>query len=113
MFFFIGLILFLEKNQFIFEIIFFRKKEANISETYETIRHLLSRDEVYLIKEIKLRFFFLLNLKDYLLPFYISRSWINRYFYFAEPGPITNNDFLCKHGGLRFIFKKIFFFSKI
>jgi ubiquitin carboxyl-terminal hydrolase 20/33 len=38
-------------------------------------------------------------LKDYLLPFYISRSWINRFFYFAEPGPITNNDFLCKHGG--------------
>ncbi|CAF1116313.1 unnamed protein product [Adineta ricciae] len=63
-------------------VLFYRKKEANISETYETIRHLLAKDQ------------------DYLLPFYISRSWINRFFYVAEPGPITNNDFLCKHGGV-------------
>ncbi|UJR24742.1 hypothetical protein I4U23_006116 [Adineta vaga] len=63
-------------------VLFYRKKESNYSETYETIRHLLSRDQ------------------DYLLPFYISRSWINRFFYVAEPGPITNNDFLCKHGGV-------------
>ncbi|CAF1020545.1 unnamed protein product [Rotaria sordida] len=63
-------------------VLFYRKKEPNISETYEAIRHLLARDQ------------------DYLLPFYISRSWINRFFYFAEPGPITNNDFLCKHGGV-------------
>ncbi|CAF1317555.1 unnamed protein product [Adineta steineri] len=64
-------------------VLFYRKKESNITtEKYETIRHLLSRDQ------------------EYLLPFYISRSWINRLFYFAEPGPITNNDFLCKHGGV-------------
>ncbi|CAM4976055.1 unnamed protein product [Rotaria socialis] len=64
-------------------VLFYRKKEPNISETYETIRHLMSRDQ------------------DSLLSFYISRSWINRLFYFAEPGPITNNDFLCKHGGVQ------------
>jgi len=31
---------------FSFSFVFFRKKEANISETYEQIRHLLSRDQV-------------------------------------------------------------------
>jgi len=63
-------------------VLFYRKKEFNISETYETVRHLLSTDE------------------DNLLPYYISRYWINRLFYFAEPGPISNEDFLCKHGGV-------------
>ena len=77
-----SLILFSRRDKTIsFCSFFFRKKESNNIESYETIRHLLSRDE------------------DSLLPVDISRSWINRFFYFAEPGPITNNDFLCKHGG--------------
>ncbi|CAF0839849.1 unnamed protein product [Didymodactylos carnosus] len=63
-------------------ILFYRKKESNITDTYDNIRHLLDNDQ------------------NRLLPFYISKSWINRLFYFAEPGPITNNDFLCKHGGV-------------
>ncbi|XP_044288243.1 ubiquitin carboxyl-terminal hydrolase 33 isoform X1 [Varanus komodoensis] len=35
-----------------------------------------------------------------LLQFYISRQWLNKYRTFAEPGPISNNDFLCVHGGV-------------
>lgn len=34
-----------------------------------------------------------------LLQFYISRQWLNKFKTFAEPGPISNNDFLCSHGG--------------
>lgn len=79
----------------------FRKKESNLSETYETIRHLLSTDEVRSttkgdsLTSIVRSFV----LQDNLLPYYISRYWINRLFYFAEPGGISNEDFLCKHGG--------------
>ncbi|XP_038267977.1 LOW QUALITY PROTEIN: ubiquitin carboxyl-terminal hydrolase 33 [Dermochelys coriacea] len=35
-----------------------------------------------------------------LLQFYISRQWLNKFKTFAEPGPISNNDFLCMHGGV-------------
>ncbi|XP_053103903.1 ubiquitin carboxyl-terminal hydrolase 33 isoform X1 [Hemicordylus capensis] len=35
-----------------------------------------------------------------LLQFYISRQWLNKFRTFAEPGPISNNDFLCMHGGV-------------
>ncbi|XP_072275606.1 ubiquitin carboxyl-terminal hydrolase 33 isoform X2 [Pyxicephalus adspersus] len=43
----------------------------------------------------------LLNLTEpSLLQFYISRQWLNRFKTFAEPGPISNNDFLCAHGGV-------------
>ncbi|XP_073213388.1 ubiquitin carboxyl-terminal hydrolase 33 isoform X6 [Lepidochelys kempii] len=35
-----------------------------------------------------------------LLQFYISRQWLNKFKTFAEPGPISNNDFLCMHGGM-------------
>ncbi|GFR88125.1 ubiquitin carboxyl-terminal hydrolase 20, partial [Elysia marginata] len=33
-----------------------------------------------------------------ILRFYISKQWMSRFHTFAEPGPITNSDFLCKHG---------------
>jgi ubiquitin carboxyl-terminal hydrolase 20/33 len=33
-----------------------------------------------------------------LLHYYISRAWLYRLETFAEPGPITNHDFLCSHG---------------
>ncbi|KAM8929978.1 ubiquitin carboxyl-terminal hydrolase 33 isoform 2-T2 [Pelodytes ibericus] len=43
----------------------------------------------------------LLNMMESsLLQFYISRQWLNRFKTFAESGPITNNDFLCVHGGV-------------
>ncbi|XP_076455009.1 ubiquitin carboxyl-terminal hydrolase 20-like [Babylonia areolata] len=35
-----------------------------------------------------------------LMQFYVSKQWINRFNTFAEPGPISNRDFLCKHGGV-------------
>ncbi|XP_043914565.1 ubiquitin carboxyl-terminal hydrolase 20 isoform X2 [Protopterus annectens] len=35
-----------------------------------------------------------------LLQFYISREWLNKFNTFAEPGPITNHNFLCTHGGI-------------
>ncbi|KAG7495213.1 ubiquitin carboxyl-terminal hydrolase 33 isoform X1 [Solea senegalensis] len=35
-----------------------------------------------------------------LLQFYISRQWFNKFKTFAEPGPISNDDFLCLHGGV-------------
>ncbi|XP_037071272.1 ubiquitin carboxyl-terminal hydrolase 20-like [Pollicipes pollicipes] len=35
-----------------------------------------------------------------LLPYYVSRQWINKFNTFAEPGPIDNTDFLCRHGGV-------------
>ncbi|XP_059175992.1 ubiquitin carboxyl-terminal hydrolase 20-like [Physella acuta] len=35
-----------------------------------------------------------------ILRFYISKQWMSRFNTFAEPGPITNKDFLCKHGGV-------------
>lgn len=42
----------------------------------------------------------LLNMMEpSLLQFYISRQWLNKFKTFAEPGPISNNDFLCIHGG--------------
>ncbi|KAB5579779.1 hypothetical protein PHYPO_G00198900 [Pangasianodon hypophthalmus] len=35
-----------------------------------------------------------------LLQFYVSRQWLNKFRTFAEPGPISNRDFLCAHGGV-------------
>ncbi|MEJ1276880.1 ubiquitin specific peptidase 33 [Cricetulus griseus] len=35
-----------------------------------------------------------------LLQFYVSRQWLHKFKTFAEPGPISNNDFLCVHGGI-------------
>nr|XP_057918111.1 ubiquitin carboxyl-terminal hydrolase 33 [Doryrhamphus excisus] len=43
----------------------------------------------------------LLNMMEpSLLQFYISRQWLNKFRTFAEPGPISNDDFLCSHGGV-------------
>uniref|UniRef100_A0A8C5V7E3 Ubiquitin carboxyl-terminal hydrolase n=1 Tax=Microcebus murinus TaxID=30608 RepID=A0A8C5V7E3_MICMU len=35
-----------------------------------------------------------------LLRFYVSREWLNKFNTFTEPGPITNQTFLCSHGGI-------------
>ncbi|XP_068958351.1 ubiquitin carboxyl-terminal hydrolase 33 [Petaurus breviceps papuanus] len=43
----------------------------------------------------------LLNMMEpSLLQFYVSRQWLNKFKTFAEPGPISNHDFLCVHGGV-------------
>lgn len=34
-----------------------------------------------------------------LMSFFVSQQWIIKFNTFAEPGPITNHDFLCQHGG--------------
>ena len=31
--------------------------------------------------------------------YYISALWVHRFKTFADPGPITNQDFLCSHQG--------------
>lgn len=31
---------------------------------------------------------------------YISKQWMCRFYTFAEPGPIDNSDFLCRHGSV-------------
>lgn len=33
--------------------------------------------------------------------FYISRQWFSKFTTCAEPGPIDNTDFLCKHGAVK------------
>lgn len=35
-----------------------------------------------------------------LMKFSVSKQWVSRFHSFAEPGPVTNTDFLCKHGGV-------------
>uniref|UniRef100_A0A3B4A2D3 Ubiquitin carboxyl-terminal hydrolase n=1 Tax=Periophthalmus magnuspinnatus TaxID=409849 RepID=A0A3B4A2D3_9GOBI len=43
----------------------------------------------------------LLNMMEpSLLQFYVSRQWLNKFKTFAEPGLISNDDFLCSHGGV-------------
>lgn len=43
----------------------------------------------------------LLNMMEpSLLQFYVSRLWLTKFRTFAEPGPISNRDFLCAHGGI-------------
>lgn len=46
-----------------------------------------------------------------LLQFYISRQWLNKFKTFAEPGPISNTDFLCPHGGMSTVIIKRFYFQ--
>ncbi|XP_074655920.1 ubiquitin carboxyl-terminal hydrolase 20-like [Tubulanus polymorphus] len=38
--------------------------------------------------------------EESLMQFYVSKQWINKFNTFAEPGPISNHDFLCRHGGV-------------
>uniref|UniRef100_T1J2D1 Ubiquitin carboxyl-terminal hydrolase n=1 Tax=Strigamia maritima TaxID=126957 RepID=T1J2D1_STRMM len=35
-----------------------------------------------------------------LMQFYVSKQWVTKFNSFAVPGPITNTDFLCQHGGV-------------
>lgn len=40
------------------------------------------------------------NSEPSLLKFFISKRWLLKFQSFSEPGPITNSDFLCVHGGV-------------
>ena len=35
-----------------------------------------------------------------LMRFIVSKQWINKFNTFANPGPISNDNFLCPHGGV-------------
>ncbi|KAL4716417.1 hypothetical protein ACJJTC_015845 [Scirpophaga incertulas] len=41
------------------------------------------------------------NVEQNDIKFYISRQWINKFYTWAEPGPIDNSDFVCGHGSVR------------
>lgn len=59
----------------------------------------------------QLFFFLYILLQPSLMQFFISKQWINRFNTFAEPGPITNDDFLCPHGGMfQFFLNSYYFF---
>ncbi|XP_055895796.1 ubiquitin carboxyl-terminal hydrolase 20-like isoform X1 [Biomphalaria glabrata] len=60
-------------------VLFYRKSNKNIESL---------RQKVFDTREVSL------------LKFYISKQWLCRFQTFAEPGPISNRDFLCKHGGM-------------
>ncbi|KAH9512430.1 Ubiquitin carboxyl-terminal hydrolase 20 [Bulinus truncatus] len=62
-------------------VLFYRKSNKNIESIRQKVLDLEQR-EVSLLK------------------FYISKQWLCRFQTFAEPGPISNKDFLCKHGGM-------------
>lgn len=40
------------------------------------------------------------SISDHVQSAFISKQWLNRFKYCAEPGPIDNSDFLCHHGSI-------------
>ena len=40
-----------------------------------------------------------------LMQYFISKQWLNRFLTFADPGPITNTDFLCQHNSKGYVRK--------
>ncbi|VDD92714.1 unnamed protein product [Enterobius vermicularis] len=83
-------------------VLFYQKKSTERMETIKNNVRLLSG------KEGKVSWILNLygnstSLQLYLYKFglphyYISRDWLNRLSTFSNPGPITNYDFLCRHG---------------
>ncbi|XP_072366508.1 ubiquitin carboxyl-terminal hydrolase 33 isoform X2 [Scyliorhinus torazame] len=63
-------------------VLFYRKSSEEMQKERQRVTHLLNMME------------------PSLLQFYISRQWLNKFKTFAEPGPISNNEFLCAHGGV-------------
>ncbi|XP_078075074.1 ubiquitin carboxyl-terminal hydrolase 33 isoform X2 [Mustelus asterias] len=63
-------------------VLFYRKSSEEMQKERQRVNHLLNMME------------------PSLLQFYISRQWLNKFKTFAEPGPISNNEFLCVHGGV-------------
>jgi ubiquitin carboxyl-terminal hydrolase 20/33 len=64
-------------------VLFYRKKNDDMQVLRQTAQELLQRSE---------RSF---------MTFFISKQWINKFNTFAEPGPINNYDFLCRHGEIQ------------
>ncbi|XP_035684989.1 ubiquitin carboxyl-terminal hydrolase 20-like isoform X1 [Branchiostoma floridae] len=63
-------------------VLFYRKRNEEMERERHKVANLVSTKEPGLMK------------------FYISRQWLHKFTMFAEPGPISNNDFLCRHGGI-------------
>ncbi|XP_067892785.1 ubiquitin carboxyl-terminal hydrolase 33 isoform X1 [Heterodontus francisci] len=63
-------------------VLFYRKSSEEMQKERQRVTHLLNMME------------------PSLLQFYVSRQWLNKFKTFAEPGPISNNEFLCVHGGV-------------
>lgn len=80
-----------------------RKKNPSTSNVVKCILNLIivvNRKSSEEAQKERRRISNLLNIMEpSLLQFYISRQWLNKFKTFAEPGPISNNDFLCIHGG--------------
>uniref|UniRef100_A0A7N8YCI0 Ubiquitin carboxyl-terminal hydrolase n=1 Tax=Mastacembelus armatus TaxID=205130 RepID=A0A7N8YCI0_9TELE len=66
----------------------------------QSVTEVGKQEHIYPLKERR-RVSGLFNIMEpSLLQFYISRQWLNKFKTFAEPGPISNDDFLCSHGGV-------------
>ncbi|XP_053380391.1 ubiquitin carboxyl-terminal hydrolase 20-like [Mercenaria mercenaria] len=63
-------------------VLFYRKQNDHMNSLRQEAMELMSKGE------------------PSLMHFFVSKQWINRFNTFAEPGPITNQDFLCPHGGV-------------
>lgn len=63
-------------------VLFYRKQNDNMNNVRQEAVHLMSKRE------------------PSLMYFHVSKQWLNKFNTFAEPGPITNLDFLCTHGGV-------------
>ncbi|XP_052833138.1 ubiquitin carboxyl-terminal hydrolase 20 [Octopus bimaculoides] len=63
-------------------VLFYRKQNEHMLPMRESAMALMEEREVSFLRT------------------YMSKQWINRFNTFAEPGPITNQDFLCSHGGV-------------
>ncbi|KAG0005779.1 Ubiquitin carboxyl-terminal hydrolase 33 [Entomortierella chlamydospora] len=67
-------------------ILFYRRKSLHREEDRARISRFMSKPKM--------------QIYDSALMVYISRLWFCRWQYFANPGPISNHDFLCPHGGI-------------
>ncbi|KAG1695552.1 Ubiquitin carboxyl-terminal hydrolase 20 [Nymphon striatum] len=65
-------------------VLFYRKTSEDMNRRRDRVVELMKRS----------------NREPGLLQFYISKQWVNKFNTFSDPGPITNTDFLCKHGGV-------------
>lgn len=94
-------------------VLFYRKCSDKIDRLRQEVAKNLDTNQVYnfflkFVSKILLKFIACSFLQTSLMKFYISREWIHRFNTFAEPGSITNFDFLCPHGCN---FGQIFYFN--
>ena len=69
-------------------VLFYRKNNSSNEMIRENMQALLRKDQTPDGQSASL------------VQYYVSRQWVNKLENFAEPGPIDNSDFLCRHGGV-------------